>query len=143
MSNHHARPSDTCRNEAAPVRRGRGDIGAADSSLEVLFGGIAIIFFVLLIVEATAYWHARNIFEESAAEGVRIAAAFDGTCAQGTAAAQALVQRRAGNWADSVQVSCALNNGVVTVSVFGATPGVLGDSIGFTARVSESTPKER
>jgi hypothetical protein len=109
----------------------------------MMFGGVAIIFFILLIVEVTAYWHARNIFEEAAAEGVRIAAAYDGDCPQAVAAAEAIVVRRAGNWADGVDVDCSTVGGTVTVVVFGATPGVLSGAVGYTARVSESTPKER
>ena len=124
-------------------RRCGGDRGAVDGGLEILFGGIAIIFFVLLIVETVGYWHARNIFDEAAAEGARVAAAFDGTCTQGTAEAEALIQQRASSWANGVQVTCAENAGIVTVTVTGATPGVLGGSTGFTARVSESAPKEQ
>lgn len=125
-------------------RKGRGgeDRGTAET-LEILFGGIAIIFFVLLIVEVAGYWHARNIFDDAAAEGARVAAAFDGTCDQGTADAEALIQQRASSWASGVQVDCAEDAGIVTVTITGATAGVLGGSIGFIATVSESAPKEQ
>ena len=134
--------SGTTRLRTARRRRGGEDRGSAET-LGILFGGIAIIFFVLLIVEVAGYWHARNIFDEAAAEGARVAAAFDGTCAAGTAEAEALIQQRASSWASGVQVDCAENAGIVTVTITGATAGVLGGSVGFTAHVSESAPKEQ
>ena len=100
-----------------------------------------VIFVVLLVFEAVAYWHARNVLDDAAAEGARVAAAFDGTCAGGVAAARAVVQRTAGNWADSVDVDCA-DGAIVTVTVSGRTPGVLGGGLGFRAHATETAPKE-
>ena len=114
-----------------------------DAGLETLFGGVAMIALVLLLVETVSFWHARNVFDEAAAEGARVAAAFDGTCAEGTATTQALIARRAGGWSSGVDVSCSESDGIVTVMVSGSTPGVLFDAAGFTASVTESTPKER
>ena len=135
--------SPTPRLRTGRRRRRRGEDRGTAETLEILFGGIAIIFFVLLIVEVAGYWHARNIFDEAAAEGARVAAAFDGTCAEGTAEAEALIQQRASSWASGVHVECAEAAGIVTVTVTGATAGVLGGSVGFTAHVSESAPKEQ
>ena len=114
-----------------------------DAGMETLFGGVALIAIVLLLVETVSFWHARNVFDEAAAEGARIAAAFDGTCAAGTSKAEALIARRAGGWSSGVSVSCSEVDGIVTVTVSGNTPGVLFDAGGFTASVTESTPKER
>ncbi len=128
---------------ASAPRRMRGDRGAIDGGLETLFGGVALIALVLLLVEAVSFWHARNVFDEAAAEGARIAAAFDGTCAQGTDAARSSIERRAGGWSDAVAVTCGESDGIVTVSISGSTPGVLFDAGGFRATVTQSTPKER
>lgn len=118
------------------------DRGAVDVSLEMLFGAMALLFTLLLLFEATTYWHARNVFDDAAAEGARVAAAYDGTCRDGVAAARAMVERHAGAWSHGVRVTCT-TGAVVTVTVDGRTPGVVGSVLGMRARVSESAPKER
>ncbi len=119
------------------------DRGAVDVSLEMIFGAVALVALMLLVVEASSYWHSRNIINEAAAEGARIAAAFDGSCLEGENAARAIVQRRAANWADDIEVSCIDPAGLVTVTVSGTTPGVLFGNTGFDVSVSESAPSER
>lgn len=122
-----------------PVRQ--RDRGAVDVSIQMLFGMMAVILSMLLIFEVTAYWHARNVFDEAAAEGARVAAAYDGTCAEGVAAARSLVRASGGSWSKGLRVTC-VDGPMVTVTVTGITPGALGKA-GFKARVSESAPKER
>lgn len=129
--------------DVGPSRRLRGNRGAADGGLEIMFGAVAMICFVLLIVETVSYWHSRNVFDEAAAEGARVAAAFDGTCAAGTSTARSLLERRAGGWSSGVSVGCSEADGIVTITISGTTPGVLFDSAGFTATVTESAPREQ
>ena len=117
------------------------DRGAVDVSIQMLFGLMLALLVMLLIFETAAYWHARNVLDDAAAEGARVAAAFDGTCAEGVAAAQAVVLRTAGSWADDVNVSC-VDGPTVTVIVSGNTPGVLGNALGFHAQATETAPKE-
>jgi hypothetical protein len=124
-------------------RRFRGDRGVIDAGVETLFGGVAMIALVLLLVETVSFWHARNVFDEAAAEGARVAAAFDGACGDGTDTARALITRRAGGWSSGVGVSCGESDGIVTVTISGSTPGVLFDAVGFRASVTQSAPKER
>ena len=139
--------TDTTVRDERTVRRARsrlrGDRGAIDGGLEIMFGAVAMIAFVLIIVESVSFWHARNVFDEAAAEGVRVAAAFDGTCTAGTSTAQSLLQRRAGGWSSGVTVSCSEADGIVTITITGSTPGVLFDSAGFRATVTESAPREQ
>ena len=123
--------------------RSRRDRGGIDGGLEVMFGGIMIIAFVLIIVEAAAFWHSRNIFDDAASEGARVAAAFDGTCAQGSATAIALIERRAANWADSVVVACEPTATAITIRITGHSPGVLFGRAGIDIHVTESAPSER
>ncbi len=118
------------------------DLGAVDVSIQMLFGMIAVVFAMLLVFDTSAYWHGRNVYNEAASEGARVAAAFDGSCAAGIAAAEASVRESAGAWARDVRVTCAEGT-VVTVTVAGSTPGVLAGALGFSVRVSESAPKER
>jgi len=118
------------------------DSGAVDVSIQMLFGMIAVLFAMLLVFDTSTYWHGRNVYNEAAAEGVRVAAAFDGSCADGIAAAELSVRESAGAWARDVRVSCT-DGPVVTVTVSGSSPGVLAGALGFSVRVSESAPKER
>ena len=118
------------------------DRGAVDVSVQMLFGSVAVLFALLLVFEAVAFWHARNVFDEAAAEGARVAAAYDGTCNDGVAAARAMVGRMAGSWAEQVDVVCT-DAEMVTVTVTGHTPGVVGDALGFEVSVAESAPREK
>jgi hypothetical protein len=118
------------------------DHGAVDVSIQMLYGFIAVLLALALIFETVAYWHARNVFDEAAAEGARVAAAFDGTCVDGVAAARAEVLDRAGSWGRGARVTCT-DGLVVTVTITGRTPGVLGAAMGMMASVSESAPKEQ
>ncbi len=124
-------------------RRLRGDRGSIDVGLETLFGGVAMIALVLLLVETVSFWHARNVFDEAAAEGARVAAAFDGTCSAGTSTARESIARRAGGWSSGVDIGCSETDGIVTITISGRTPGVLFDAGGYRASVTESQPKER
>ncbi len=124
-----------------PVSVGR-DSGAVDLSIQMLFGMIAVLFSMLLVFETTTYWHGRNVYNDAAAEGARVAAASDGTCADGISAATEAVRNTAGAWARDVHVSC-IDGPVVTVTVAGGTPGLLVGAAGFRVRVSESAPKEQ
>ncbi len=118
------------------------DRGAVDVSIQMLFGAMTLIMVMLLIFEAVAYWHARNVYDEAAAEGVRVAAAFDGSCEEGIAVATDMVRRHAGSWSEDLVVTCSSGPTVVMV-VQGSSPGVLGEPLGVRVRVSESAPKER
>lgn len=118
------------------------DRGAVDVSIQMLFGSMAVLMVMLLVFESVAYWHARNVYGEAAIEGARVAAAYDGDCAMGIAAAQVMVARHAGGWARGVSVTCT-SGLMVSVTVDGYTPGVLGETFGVRARVTESAPKER
>jgi Flp pilus assembly protein TadG len=118
------------------------DRGAVDISIEMLFGMVATLFVLLVVFEAGAYWHAHNVLDDAASDGARIAAAYDGSCAAGIEAARAAVTSQAGSWAGSLEITCT-DGPVVTVGVAGDTPGVLGATVGWRARVAVSAPKER
>jgi len=127
------------RSPRGKVAAGR-DRGAVDVSIEMLFGSVAVIMAMLLVFEVAAFWHARNVFGDAAAEGARVAAAYDGTCQLGVNAAREVLQQAAGSWAETVSVSC-VDGPVVTLDVSGRTPGLIGGAL--VARASESAPKER
>ena len=118
------------------------DRGAVDLSVEMLFGAVVVLMAVMLVFETAAYWHARNVFDDAASDAVRVAAAYDGTCSAGIEVARAAIERQAGSWASGVQISCS-DDAMVTVSIVGRTPGVVGDAVGMRASVAASTPRER
>lgn len=118
------------------------DRGAVDVSIEMLFGMVAVLMALVLIFETTAYWHARNVYDEAAAEGVRIAAAFDGSCDAGIAATRAAIARQAGGWASELAITCT-DGPTVTMTVQGRTPGISANVLGARASVVESAPRER
>ena len=117
------------------------DRGAVDVSIQMLFGFIVVLASLLLIVEASAYWHTRNVFDEAAAEGARVAAAFDGDCAKGIDAAAAMIRLHDRGWGAQVSVHCT-EGPVVVVEIVGPTLGVVSPLLGLRARVVESAPKE-
>lgn len=118
------------------------DRGAVDVSVQMLFGSMAFLLVLLLIFETTAYWHARNVFDDAAAEGARVAAAHDGTCAMGVAATHRMIAAHAGRWGQGASVRCT-GRDVITVVVSGPTPGVAAPALGMRASVRAVTPRER
>ncbi len=118
------------------------DRGAVDASVELLIGAALTASLVLLVVEAAAHWHTRNVLADAAADGVRVAAAHDGSCAAGVDVAESAVARHGGSWAEHVRVGCT-DGAVVTVTVTGRGPGLVASLLGHRAVVSSSTPKER
>jgi len=117
------------------------DRGAVDVSIEMLFGTVVALLVMLLVFDASAYWHARNVFDDAAADGVRIAAAHGGRCDEAVAATRDAIEQHAGGWGRDATVSC-IDGPVVSVTVEGSTPGVLSGGVGLRASVTESQPRE-
>jgi len=117
------------------------DRGSIDVSIQMLFGAMCVLLVLGAVFESTAYWHARNVFAEAAAEGARVGAAFDGDCADAVRAASTMVAEHAGSWGRGATVGCT-EGVVVSVTVTGRTPGLLGAALGFQARVRDVVPKE-
>lgn len=120
----------------------RRDRGAVDVSVELLVGAVLTASLLLLVVETAAHWHTRNVLADAAADGVRVAAAHDGSCAAGVAVTTSAVARHGGNWAEGLLVDCR-DGSTVTVTVTGRGPGLVGSLLGHRAVVTSSTPKER
>jgi Flp pilus assembly protein TadG len=109
------------RRGVARARRRAGDDRGLVEGVEQLYGLIFLIIVALFFMEVGVWWHARNILEQSAGEGARVAAAADATCAEGTPAAQAMAAKLGGNWVRSVAVECA-DADTVQVTVSASTP---------------------
>lgn len=99
------------------------DRGLADG-VEHLFAATFLILLFLFIAQVVVWWHARNILEQAAAEGARVAAAADGSCGDAPDAASSIAERIGGGWVESISVSCGGDStgGLVTVRVSGNTP---------------------
>lgn len=108
----------------------------------MLFGAMALLLAFLLVFEAVAYWHVRNVLDEAAAEGARVAAAYDGTCKEAIAVSTEMVERHAPGWSTRLDVRC-VSGPTVRVTITARSPGVLGERFGVRARVVERAPKER
>ncbi len=118
------------------------DRGAVDVSVQMLFGAMAVLLSMLLVFESVAFWHARNVFDEAASEGARVAAGYDRACPDGVAAARQFVVAHGSKWASNLNVTCRVEGSEVVVTVAGRTPGVLGAAVGLDTSVSARTPKE-
>lgn len=73
----------------------RGDRGSATLQLVVVFPAFLLI--VLLVVQAALIWHARNVAEAAAQEGLRSARLLDGSSAAGQASARSFLEQTAGD----------------------------------------------
>ena len=120
----------------SPVARPR-DRGAVDVSVQMLFGSVAVLLVLLLIVETVVFWHTRNVFQEAASEGARVAAAFDGDCTRGISAATDMVERSASGWSSALRVDCT-QGATVRVAVKGRSAGI----VSFTVDAIATAPKE-
>lgn len=118
------------------------DRGGVDVSIEMLFGMFAFLVACLVLFQATAYWHVRNVFDEAASEGARVAAAYNGACADGVAAAQRYVHVHAAGWSSALRVTCSNDaGGQVSLQLSASSVGVPGLP-GFALRVTQTIVKE-
>lgn len=101
----------------------RDDRGLVEG-IESLFAALFLILLFLFFAQVVVWWHARNILEQAAAEGARIAASMDGSCDDAPGASRELARRIGGGWVESLEISCA-----------GDTPGEL-----VTVRLTANTP---
>ena len=67
----------------------RDDRGVS-SSVEQLFAFVFLLMLFLFFMQVIVWWHAKNILEQSAAEGARAAAAADGGCTDAATAATSI-----------------------------------------------------
>ncbi|MAT06740.1 MAG: hypothetical protein CL424_17020 [Acidimicrobiaceae bacterium] len=125
-------------------RRLADDRGLADG-VEHLFAAAFLILLFLFIAQVVVWWHARNILEQAAAEGARVAAAADGSCGDAPGTASSIAERIGGGWVESVSVTCGGDTagGLVTVRVSASTPafflpGTL--SVSAVANAPEEAP---
>jgi hypothetical protein len=112
-----------------------------------LFAAMFLMLLFLFFCQVIVWWHARNILEQSAAEGARVAAAADGSCADATNAAASIATRIGGGWVESLEVSCiggTSEGELITVRVTADTPAFFlpgSLSVSSVANAPEESPR--
>ena len=108
--------------------RVRDDRGLVEG-IEALIGGFFLILLFLFISQVVVWWHARNILEQAAAEGARVAAAADTNCDDAPDASVTMAQRLSNDWVATIRVDCTgdddTEGSLMTVTVSGSTPAFL------------------
>jgi TadE-like protein len=135
-----------------PVRRGDADAESThrrfdwrddrgiSSSVEQLFAFVFLMMLFLFFAQVVVWWHARNILEQAAAEGARVAAAADGSCVDAGPAATSIATRIGGGWVRSLDVKCVggtTEGELISVTVTAETPAFfLPGSLSVSARAN-------
>ena len=120
----------------------RDDRGLVEG-IESLFAALFLILLFLFFAQVVVWWHARNVLEQAAAEGARIAASMDGSCDDAPDASRQLARRIGGGWVETLEVTCAGDTPgeLVTVRLTANTPAFfLPGSLGVTA--AANAPEE-
>ena len=99
------------------------DRGSATLQLVAVFPAFLLI--VLLVVQAALIWHARNIAEAAAQEGLRSARLFDGSAAAGRAGARSFLAQTAGDLLTVPSVAADRDSQRARVEVRGAVLSLL------------------
>lgn len=105
------------------------------SLAQVVITAPALLFLLMLIVQFGLLFHARNIAEEAAQEGVAAARRFDGTTADAQASALQLLAAVGDGTLKDRDVDASRTNAVATVTVTGKVVSVVP---GLALDVSES-----
>lgn len=153
VTTHPNRAPDHARDQRRGLRRVRvhrarrklGDDRGLVEGLEALSGGFFLLLFFLFIAQVVVWWNARNILEQAAAEGARVAAAADTSCDEAPDAVTSMATRLGGDWVDHIQISCSgdddTEGAIMTVTVHGRTPAFMFPvSLGVTA--TAAAPEE-
>ncbi len=105
------------------LSRLRNDHGSATLQLVAVFP--AFLLMVLLVVQSALVWHARNIAEAAAQEGLRQARLFDGSSSAGQAEARSFLSQTAGDLLTGAAVTVERTNQQARVEVRGRALSLL------------------
>lgn len=101
----------------------RNDRGSATLQLVAVFPAFLLI--VLLVVQTALVWHARNVAEAAAQEGLRQARLFDGSSTAGRAEARSFLAQTAGDLLTDTAVDVERSNQQARVEVHGRALSLL------------------
>jgi Flp pilus assembly protein TadG len=102
---------------------GRGDTGALTLSYVIVFP--AVLFAIMVIVQAALYYMAHNLALAAARQGADVAREYNSTDAAGTSAAQALINQDGSGMLASAHAVTTRTGTTVTVTVRGTAWSVL------------------
>lgn len=107
------------------------------SLAQVVITAPALLFLLMLIVQFGLMFHARNVAEQAAQEGVAAARRFDGTAEQGRANALQLLAALGDGTLKDRDVQVSRTSGTASVTVTGTVVAVVpGLSLTVTERAS-------
>lgn len=114
----------------------RGERGSM-SLAQVVITAPALLFLLMLIVQFGLMFHARNVAEQAAQEGVAAARRFDGTAEEGRANALQLLAALGDGTLKDRDVRASRTSGTASVTVTGTVVAVVpGLSLTVTERAS-------
>jgi Flp pilus assembly protein TadG len=99
------------------------DRGSATLQLVAVFPAFLLI--VLLVVQAALIWHARNIAEAAAQEGLRSARLFDGSRSAGQVTARSFLEQTSGDLLSAPSITVERDDRRARVEVRGQALSLL------------------
>jgi len=118
----------------------RGDRG--DATTEMVLTVPALMLVVFLIIQFGVWYHANNVAEAAAQEGVRAARVMDGTAAAGQTTAASFMARNAPGAVTGTVVSVTRNTNITQVDIT-ATLAAIIPGIHLPVHATAVSPVER
>lgn len=123
-----------------PVRSRGRDAGSVTLGLAVVFP--AVLALIVVIVQAALVWHARNLVQAAAAEGLRAERVPGATAAAGEQRAHGFLTETSRQLLDDVHVHATRSATAASVTVDGVALGVL-PGLHLHVHASAAGPVER
>lgn len=124
------------------MRRRRDERGSSTLELAILFPAVLLVIF--MVVQGALYFHARSVALAAAQQGVRAAAAEDGSAEAGSSEAAAFVAQAGGSDVlTGVQVSPQRTPTTAKVTVTGRPLSVIPGVMNFEVSQTAELPVER
>lgn len=95
------------------------------STLEAVVVIPVVVIVTMLVVQYVLLWHARNVTEAAAQNGLRVARGYEAAAAQGQAAASEYLHNAAGKLLETFTVTVNRTGDSVTVHVHGTVTSVV------------------
>jgi Flp pilus assembly protein TadG len=118
----------------------RGEEGFA--ALEAVIVIPVVIILTMLVLQYVLLWHARNLAQAAAQDGVRVARSYQATSGEGQAAASSYLDAAAGRMLTSRTISTSRSPTVVTVRVHARVIAIVPFGT-YTVTESASGPVEQ
>lgn len=128
--------------ERAAACHARSDRERGFSTLEAVVVIPVVVIITMLVVQYVLLWHARNLTEAAAQDGVRVARGYQAAAGQGEAAATEYLHAAAGKLLDGFTVTVDRGTDEITVEVHATVTSVVPFGT-YTVDESASGPIEK